>query len=113
MSITVRDLFQYDPNFPPAKIKILTGKSDYKKSDTVDLARLAALNDKNLSVFAAEKEGKSFVNSIKNDNMRAQVADATGIKNEEKNNNNKKENFPSIIPMEKSIFDIDKKKMMA
>lgn len=31
MSITVRDLFQYDPNFPPAKIKILTGKSDYKK----------------------------------------------------------------------------------
>lgn len=112
MSLTVRDLFQYDPNFDQAKIRLLTGKKEYKKTDTVDLTRLAALNDKSLSVFAAEKEGKAFVNSIKNDNMRAQVADAAGIKNE-KNNNNKKDDVPAIIPMEKSIFDIDKKKMQA
>lgn len=31
MGITVKDLFQYDPNFDPAKIRRLTGKSNYKK----------------------------------------------------------------------------------
>ena len=36
MGITVKDLFQYDPNFDPAKIRRLTGKSNYKKTDTVD-----------------------------------------------------------------------------
>ena len=61
MAITVKDLFQYDPNFEPAKIRRLTGKTNYKKSDTVDLSRLAALNDKDLSVFAAKKEGKTFL----------------------------------------------------
>ena len=32
MSLTVKDLFQYDSNFDPAKIRRLTGKSDYKKT---------------------------------------------------------------------------------
>lgn len=30
MAITVKDLFQYDPNFEPAKIRRLTGKTNYK-----------------------------------------------------------------------------------
>ena len=79
MSLTVKDLFQYDSNFDPAKIRRLTGKSDYQKTDTIDLSRLAALNDRNLSIFAAKKEGKSFVKSIQNDNMRAQVSNAAKI----------------------------------
>lgn len=79
MSLTVKDLFQYDSNFDPAKIRRLTGKSDYKKTDTVDLSRLAALNDRDLSIFVAKKEGKSFVKSIQNDNMRAQVSNAAKI----------------------------------
>lgn len=62
----------------------LTGKSNYKKSDIVDLSRLAALNDKDLSVFVAKKEGKTFLNSIQDDNMRTQITNAAHIKNEEK-----------------------------
>ncbi len=110
MTITVKDLFQYDPNFEPAKIRRLTGKSNYKKSDIVDLSRLAALNDKDLSVFAAKKEGKTFLNSIQDDNMRVQIANAAHIKNEEKTQNNKNDKMPAGIPMDRSIFDIDKKK---
>lgn len=110
MTITVKDLFQYDPNFEPAKIRRLTGKSNYKKSDIVDLSRLAALNDKDLSVFAAKKEGKTFLNSIQDDNMQVQIANAAHIKNEEKTQNNKNDKMPAGIPMDRSIFDIDKKK---
>ncbi|CDE88840.1 unknown [Clostridium sp. CAG:729] len=108
MAITVRDLFQYDPNFDHAKIRRLTGKSNYKKTDNVDLSRLAALNDKGLSVFVAKKEGKSFINSIQNDNMKTQVADAAGIKDKTKNQNNEKGNVAANIPMDKSVFDIKK-----
>lgn len=109
MSITVKDLFQYDPNFEPAKIRRLTGKTNYKKSDTVDLSRLAALNDKDLSVFAAKKAGKRFLNSIQDENMRKQIADASHIKNEEGQVNKQNENnAASHIPMDKSIFDIEK-----
>ena len=112
MSITVKDLFQYDPNFDKAKIQRLTGKKDYKKTDTVDLSRLAALNDKDLSIFAAKKEGKTFVNYIKDDNMRTQVADASGVKiNDEKQQSNQNSNNASNIPMDKSIFDIEKEKV--
>ena len=57
MSITVKDLFQYDPNFDNAKLQRLTGKKDYQKTDTINLSRLAGLNDKDLSIFAAKKEG--------------------------------------------------------
>ncbi len=106
MGITVRDLFQYDPNFDSAKIQRLTGKKDYKKTDTIDLSRLAALNDKDLSIFVAEKEGNSFVTSITDDNMRTQVADAAGLKTENKNDRNA--NIPASIPMDKSVFDYQK-----
>ena len=41
MSITVKDLFQYDPNFDNAKLQRLTGKKDYQKTDTINLSRLA------------------------------------------------------------------------
>ena len=103
MAITVKDLFQYDANFDPVKIRRLTGKTNYKKTDTVDLSRLAALNDKDLSVFAARKEGKSFLGSIQNDDMRTQVADASGMNNKQTEKNN---NIPQVIPMDKSVFDI-------
>ncbi len=109
MAITVRDLFQYDANFDRAKIERLTGKKDFKKTDTVDLTRLASLNDKDLSVFVAEKEGKSFVNSITDDNMKTQVADAAGLKTE--NKNNQSANIPANIPMDKSVFDYQKPQM--
>lgn len=104
MAITVRDLYQYDENFNYAKIQRLTGKTNFKKTDTVDLSRLAALNDKDLSVFVAEKEGKSFLNSISDDNMRAQVADVAGL-NSNQNQNNQNKPIPADIPMDKSVFD--------
>ena len=108
MSITVKDLFQYDPNFDKAKLQRLTGKKDYKKNDTVDLSRLAALNDKDLSIFAAKKEGKTFVNYINDDNMRIQIADAAHTNYEEKTQNNKNDKLNVDIPKDKSIFEINK-----
>ena len=111
MEITVKDLFQYDPNFDPAKIRRLTGKSNYKKTDTVDLSRLAALNDKDLSIFVAKKDS-GLVNYITDDSMRAQVAEAShvkNVKNENGNKNEQKNNNIGAIPMDKSIFDIKEK----
>ncbi len=108
MGITVKDLFQYDPNFDPVKIRRLTGKSNYKETDTVDLYRLAALNDKNLSIFAAKKDS-GLVNYITDDSMRAQVAEAAhvkNVKNENVNKNKQKIYNINTIPMDKSIFDI-------
>lgn len=109
MAITVRDLWLYDPNFDQKKIQYLTGKRDFKKNDTVTLSRVAGLNDKDLSVFVAQKEGKSFVNSIRDDNMRAQIAEASGVGStkQDKNNKNNKNNVPQVIPMDKSVFDIN------
>lgn len=107
MAITVKDLFQYDANFDPAKIRRLTGKTNYEKTDTVDLARLAALNDRNLSVFVAKKEGQSFVNNIQDDNMQIQIADAAGINT----NNAQNVNVPAHIPMDKSVFDYQRPEM--
>lgn len=101
MTVTVKDLFLYDANFDPAKIRRLTGKTNYKKTDTVNLSRLAALNDKDLSVFVAKKEGKSFLSSVQDDNMKTQIADASGIKT----GNNQTSNIPAYMPMDKSVFD--------
>ncbi|MBP3924650.1 hypothetical protein J6E39_05350 [bacterium] len=110
MTITVKDLYRYDENFDWAKIQRLTGKSKPKKTDIVDLSRLAALNDKDLSVFVVRKEGKSFLNNIKDDGMRTQVADASGVKNE--GQNNQKTNILPQIPMDKSIFDYQRWEMV-
>ena len=101
MAITVKDLFQYDSNFDVVKIRRLTGKTNFKKTDVVDLTQLAALNDKDLSIFVAKKEGQSFLNSITDNNIKMQVADASGIKNQ-------KDAIPKDIPMDKSVFDIEK-----
>ena len=111
MGITVKDLFQYDPNFDPAKIRRLTGKSNYKKTDSVDLSTLAALNDKDLSIFAAKKD-RGVINYITDDGMRAQVADAShvkNVKNEKTNKNEQNNSNAGTIPMDKSIFDIKEK----
>lgn len=107
MSITVKDIYKKFPDFSYDKMKRLTGKSEFEENDTIQLSRIAALGDKNLSVFVAEKEGKSFVNTIQNDNMRTQIADASGIKTDDAKN----ANIPAYIPMDKSVFDYQKQEM--
>ncbi len=112
MTITVKDLFQYDPNFPKIKIQRLTGKQDYEKTDTVDLSRLAALNDKDLSIFGAKKDNR-LINYINDDNTRKEVADASHVKNTKNTNENEKNNYNvGNIPMNKSIFDIKEKQVV-
>lgn len=110
MGLTVKDLFEYDINFEPAKIRRLTGKTNYKKNDSIDLLRLAALNDKNLSIFAAKKD-KGVVSYITDDSIRTQVANASNVKDVKNKNtkeNEQKYNNITTIPMKKSIFDINK-----
>lgn len=107
MSITVMDVYKKFPDFGYEKMKKLTGKSDFEDGDTIQLSRIAAFGDKNLSIFAAEKEGKPFVNTIQDDNMKAQIADASGIKTDNAQN----ANVPAYIPMDKSVFDYQKPEM--
>ena len=42
--------------------------------------------------------------------MRTQITNAAHIKNEEKTQNSKNDKMPAAIPMDKSVFDIGKKK---
>ncbi len=104
MSITVKDLFQYNPNFDPKKIEYLTGKKNYDKKDTINLSRVEGLNDIDFSIFVADKEGKSFVNSIKDDKMKISVTKAIG----DDNNQEQNKSVSADIPMDKSIFDLKK-----
>lgn len=106
MSITVKDLYQYNPNFDPKDVVILTGKTDFKKDDTIVLSRVTSLNDNDFSIFVAEKEGKSFINTVQDHKKRAELAEAANVDISDRNQ--KTANMPSAIPMNKSIFDIKK-----
>ena len=60
MAITVGDIYGQFPNFRPEDmIKLCNGNENLNGRTVVPLANIAAFNDNNLSIFAAEKEGKN------------------------------------------------------
>ena len=57
MAITVGDIYGQFPNFRPEDmIKLCNGNENLNGRTVVPLANIAAFNDNNLSIFAAERE---------------------------------------------------------
>lgn len=104
MSITVEMVYKQFPGFKESDMKRLVGKSEFTDKDNITLARIAAFGDKNLSIFAAQKEGDKFTELLpeKNRVEMTKAADISDNKDSEKNN-------AQTIPMDTSIFDIKKK----
>lgn len=115
MTITVGAIYAAFPNFNPKDmIKLCNGNEDLNGRTVVPLANIAAFGDKNLSIFAAEKEGKTFTGLLAK-NERAEINSAANVKNagpaQEKDNN---VNSGQGIPLDTSVFDIaaNKKKVV-
>lgn len=110
MAITVGDIFTQFPGFRPDDMITLMGCSDYNGRTQVSLGKIAHYNGtmaKELSVFTAGKEGKTYLNML-SENSRAEISLLAGI-NETENNSNEKNTDKSLlpkIPMGKSVFDI-------
>lgn len=114
MSITVGDIFTRFPNFAPENMRILVGSSDYDGSTQIKLSNIAGYTGpgaQDLSIFTAEREGRNFTNMLSK-GQRTEVNAQVGIKDDSKdfaqNNSNA---VSSVIPMDKSIWDIERAKM--
>lgn len=111
MSITVGDIYGQFPGFNPKDmIALMNGRTDFDGSDTVSLSNIASYNGSfasQLSVFVAEREGKSFTNLLPK-NQRITVNAAAGISETDnsKDKNTEKLALNNEIPMDTSIFDI-------
>ena len=110
MSITVGDIYKQFPTFRQEDmIKLMNGKTDFNGRDTVSLQNIAAFKgqyDMELSVFAAKKEGKSFVGRL-NGSKLENVQKETGIQ-ANKNNGSENKQGSNHIAMNTSIFDVAK-----
>ena len=109
--ITVGDIYGQFPGFNPKDmIALMNGRTDFDGSDTVSLSNIASYNGSfasELSVFVAEKEGKSFTNMLPK-NQRITVNAAAGISETDNSKDKKTDKAVSTpeIPMDTSIFDI-------
>ena len=111
MSITVGDIYGQFPGFNPKDmIALMNGRTDFDGSDTVSLSNIASYNGSfasQLSIFVAEREGKSFTNLLPK-NQRSTVNAAAGINETDNSKDKKTDKAVSTpeIPMDTSIFDI-------
>lgn len=111
MAITVGDIYGQFPGFNPKDmIALMNGRTDFDGSDTVSLSNIASYNGSfasELSIFVAEKEGKSFTNMLPK-NQRSTVNAAAGINETDNSKDKKTDKAVSTpeIPMDTSIFDI-------
>lgn len=112
MSITVGAIYTQFPSFDPKDmIKLMNGRTDFNGRDEVSLSNIAAYQGKfsqELSIFTAQSEGKSFTNMLA-EGKRDKVSDESGIKNNNSQDNNVNNGITTVIPMDKSIFDIKNK----
>ena len=114
MAITVGDIYTAFPTFNPKDMIALVGKDNYNGRSQVSLSKIASYQGgmaQELSIFVAQKEGKSFTNML-TDSKREAVIEAGAIKQTENNKDKKqdKKSIPSHIPMDKSVFDIENTK---
>ncbi len=104
MAITVGDIFTRFPNFKPSDMIKLVGSEDYNGRTTIQLSRIAALGNKDLSIFVAEREGKDYT-KILSENSRKEVNEAAGIK-DETGTAEETQSKQGKIPMDLSIFNM-------
>lgn len=107
MTITVGAIYSAFPTFNPKDmIKLCNGNENLNGRTVVPLANIAALGNKDLSVFAAKKEGKNYTNLL-GKQEQASVNAAAGIKETGQTPKaDKDSNNAQVIPMDKSVFDI-------
>ena len=113
MGITVGDVFTQFPNFKPEDMAKLAGTENYNGRTPISLTRIAHYNGSNakeLSVFVAGREKENYTKLL-SENQRTQVNEQAGIKPESSDSESRKKSsaIPSHIPMNVSIFDINKK----
>lgn len=113
MAITVGDIYKQFPTFKKEDmIKLMDGRDDFTGRDTVSLANIASYKGeyaKELSIFTAQKEGKSFVNMCQ-ESKRTEISQ--GINGNSKDDKNVADNgvVPQNVPMDMSIFDVAKQR---
>ncbi len=107
MTITVGDIYSAFPTFSPeAMIKLCNGNKELNGRTVVPLANIAAFGNQELSIFAAEREGKNFTNLVSKEE-RPKLNKAAGIQDEQvSNQDNKTKSAQQAIPMDTSIFDV-------
>ena len=110
MAITVGDIYTAFPTFNPKDMIALVGTENFNGRSSVSLSKIANYKGgmaQELSVFVAQKDGKTFTNMLSYSKREA-VIEAGAIKQTENNKDKKqdKKSIPSQIPMDKSVFDI-------
>ena len=112
MTITVGDIYGKFPNFRPEDmIELCDGNKDLNGRTVVPLANIAAFGNNNLSVFAAEREGKAFTGLLPKNartkiNQEAEIVD----KNQDKTAASGSKQSAGAIPKNTSVFDIAPRK---
>lgn len=115
MAITVEVLYKQFPHIKPRDVEYLVGSNNYDSNSIISLKNAAQYDGeyaRDLSIFAASKEGKSFTELL-NENKKAELSTIVpSLKVEDKDNSKttKANNVPNSIPMDKSVFDIANKK---
>lgn len=112
MSITVGDIYAAFPTFKTEDmIKLMNGRSDFNGSTKVSLANIASYDGgmaHELSIFAAKKEGKSFV-SMLSDTKQENIQKSGILK--DNNSQTDKWDRQNKIPMGTSIFNLNNAKV--
>ncbi len=109
MTITVGDIYTQFPGFNPKDmITLMNGRTDFDGSDTVPLANIAGYSGgyaRELSIFTAKQEGKSFTGMLHGEEGKKISAEA-GIQDDTHKSDKKARGIPSSIPMDTSVWDI-------
>ncbi|MCM1009467.1 MAG: hypothetical protein NC390_01130 [Fusobacterium sp.] len=111
MAITVGDIYTAFPTFKPKDMIDLMGTEKFNGRSEVSLSKIAHYKGgmaKELSVFTAKKEGKSYTNML-SQTERQNVSEKANI-NADGNKQDKKP-VPQNIPMDTSVFDVNKKQV--
>lgn len=78
MGITVKELCKKFTEIQDYEIKQLVGKSNFTENDVIPLNNFAQCQKMKYKNFAAEREGKSFINLLKG-SQQIEVARNAGI----------------------------------
>ncbi len=107
MAITVGAIYAAFPNFDSKDmIRLCNGNKNFNGRTVVSLANIAAFGDKDLSVFVAKKEGKTFTGLL-GKNERAEINSAANVKDAGlAQGNDRTPSTAQVIPMDRSIFDV-------
>lgn len=110
MSITVGDIYGAFPGFrPDDMIKLCNGNTNLNGRTVVSLSNIAAFGNEDLSIFATQREGKSFTNLLSKD-KGIELNKAAGVQDQNKDKTLADNNAPQSISMDTSVFDIAAKK---